>query len=126
MVKPPRQCCFPYMIYCFHCVVRLMKGLLYSLLSIGALVSTMALAAPPNERGQQVEPWREHRERRLQQALENGDVTQAQAERARRQWEERRSSRIQRDPAPAHDQVRPIRQDLEMNSVQSWRNDRRF
>lgn len=104
-----------------------MKGLLYSLLSIGALISTMTRAAPPSDRGQQVEPWREHRERRLQQALENGDVTQAQAERARRQWEERRSSRSQpRDPGSAREPVRPIRQDWAPDASQGWRNDRRF
>ena len=91
-----------------------MKGLFYSLLSIGALISTMTRAAPP-------------RERRLQQALENGDVTQAQAERARRQWEERRSSRSQpRDPGSAREPVRPIRQDWAPDAPQGWRNDRRF
>lgn len=70
------------------------------------------VAALPVHAGPQNERWIEHRERRLSQSMENGDVTPKQARRIRQQWDERYQMDAPRGGGPRNDWTgQPGRQD---------------
>lgn len=63
-------------------------------LALVAIVAALPVHAGPQER------WFEHRERRLSQSMENGDVTPRQARRIRQQWDDRNQMDAPRGGGP--------------------------